>query len=157
MASECSKNHYFSGKNGQSTTAELEFIEENAIDGSGQKERPSPTHRINASNDKRTVSAQLVRDVILDNFEDANQLAESSYEDVFSYLSSDTLRGMLSDGIDLMGNFEVLAEELGIDPNTNEAYLTVKEQTITDYPELIGLAEEIEQNADRYFSRTSGI
>lgn len=96
-------------------------------------------------------------DIALDNFEDANQLAESSYEDVFSYLSSDTLRGMLSDGIDLMGNFEVLAEELGIDPNTNEAYLTVKEQTITDYPELIGLAEEIEQNADRYFSRTSGI
>lgn len=96
-------------------------------------------------------------DIALDNFEDANQLAENAYEYVFSYLNSDLLRGMLSDGIDLLGNFEVLAEELGIDPNTNEAYLTVKEQTITDYPNLIGLAEEVEQNADRYFSRTSGI
>lgn len=96
-------------------------------------------------------------DIALDNFEDANQLAESSYEDVFSYLNSDVLRGMLSDGIDLLGNFEVLAEELGIDPNTNEAYLTVLGQTVTDYPILIGLAEEVEQNADRYFSRTSGI
>jgi len=96
-------------------------------------------------------------DIALDNFEDANQLAEDAHEEVFSYLNSEVLRGMLSDGIDLMGNFEVLAEELGIDPNTNEAYLTVKEQTITDYPELIGLAEEVEQNADRYFSRTSGI
>ena len=71
MASDDSKYRYFSEKYGQPTEAELEFIEENAIDGSGQKERPSPTDK-NASKDKRTVSAQLVRDVILDNFEDAN-------------------------------------------------------------------------------------
>jgi len=93
--------------------------------------------------------------IALDDFEDANALAEESYEE--SYLNSDDLRRRLSEAIDLLGNFEVLAEELGIDPNTNEAYLLVKEQTITDYPELLELAEEVEQKANRYFSRTDGI
>jgi hypothetical protein len=95
--------------------------------------------------------------IALDQFEDANLRAEEAYEELFSYMNSDVLRGLLSDGIDLMGNFEVLSDELGVDPNTSEAYTTVREQTITDYPELIGETEEVERNADRYFSRTSGL
>ncbi len=95
-------------------------------------------------------------DIALDNFGDANQSAEDAYEDVFSYLNSDVLRGMLSDGIDLLGNFEVLAEELGIDPNTNEEYLLVLGQTVTDYPILIELAEKVEQMKISYESRLNG-
>ena len=96
-------------------------------------------------------------DIALDNFENENLKAEESYQEVFSYLNSDVLRGMLSEGIELVGDFEALAEELGVDPNSNEAYITVKEQITTNYPNLIGLYEEVEQSANNYFGRTSGI
>ena len=69
MASDDSKYLYFSGEDGQPTEAEVHFIEINAIGYSGERQSSFPKFR---ESRERNVSAQLVRDVILDNFEDAN-------------------------------------------------------------------------------------
>ena len=81
------------------------------------------------------------------------------YENILggSYLSASALRSKLDEAIQLVGQFENLAEELGIDPMTNEAYEIVKEHVDTLYPDLIGMSEEAEMNAQNYFDITEGL